>query len=96
MVNSIDTINNRVNISRGPINKWNREAATLDFKLSKDINIHSALVGSKIMFTFEIDEGELYITEIRPDQSESIEQSETLMEKTKALTADPHHNMKEM
>jgi Cu(I)/Ag(I) efflux system membrane fusion protein len=67
-INSIMLNHGMVNISRGPIEKWQREAATLDFifdeKLSQD-DLASLRQGSVVEFTFEIHDGEFIITKIQ-------------------------------
>jgi Cu(I)/Ag(I) efflux system membrane fusion protein len=79
VINNINKDDKSLNISRGPIEKWNRDAATLDFKLSENININSVSAGQKLTFTFEIDAGEFIITEIRPYQSNSNSNSSSNM-----------------
>lgn len=54
MINSIDEVTRVINISRGPIEKWNRPAATMNFKLSDEIDINTLNVGELIEFTFEV------------------------------------------
>ena len=57
-------------ISRGPIEKWNRPAMTMDFVLADNIDINRFNVGDKVLFTFEIRD-EFVITEMRlEDQHE--------------------------
>ncbi len=54
IINSIDHNTRVINISRGPIEKWNRPAATLDFVLSEEIDIHQLKEKESIRFRFEI------------------------------------------
>lgn len=65
-VNSIDLTSRIVNISRGPIEKWNRGPATLDFQMKPSVDASSIVTGSHVEFTFVIDDGEFWITDIRP------------------------------
>ena len=61
-------------ISRGPIEKWNRPAMTMDFVLADNIDINRFNVGDKVLFTFEIRD-EFVITEMRlEDQHEHHQQ----------------------
>ncbi|MDG1750270.1 MAG: efflux RND transporter periplasmic adaptor subunit [Thalassotalea sp.] len=62
IVNSIDLENNQVNVSREAIEKWNREAATMDFTVSSLISINAFRQSQKLDFTFEIKDGEFIIT----------------------------------
>jgi Cu(I)/Ag(I) efflux system membrane fusion protein len=63
-VNSIDLNSKLVNISREAIDKWEREAATMDFSLSSDLTFDSFVIGKTIDFTFEIQNGEFIVTEL--------------------------------
>ncbi|MBE0370804.1 efflux RND transporter periplasmic adaptor subunit [Pseudoalteromonas aurantia] len=53
-VNTIDTVTRVINISRGPIAKWQRDAATMDFVLADDVDITSLEPEQNITFTFEV------------------------------------------
>ena len=67
-INSIMLNHGMVNISRGPIKKWQREAATLDFIFDEKLNkgdLASLRQGSVVEFTFEIHDGEFIITKIQ-------------------------------
>lgn len=63
IVNSISASNQSVNITRGPIEKWNRPEATMDFTLAEGIDISDFSAGDNVMFTFEIRD-DFVITEI--------------------------------
>ncbi len=67
VVNSINTDARTLNISRGPIEKWDRPAATMDFKVSRHINFDqfaaNLIAGDKVHFTFEVQD-DLVIVEI--------------------------------
>ncbi|MDO6446274.1 efflux RND transporter periplasmic adaptor subunit [Colwellia sp. 1_MG-2023] len=62
VVNSIDKAAKQVNISRGPIEKWGREAATMDFVVSPLLSIDAFKKEQSIDFTFAIIDGEFIIT----------------------------------
>jgi len=63
LINSINIQSRSANISRGPIDKWKREASTLDFVISSDLQIEALLENTEIEFTFVISDGEFIITE---------------------------------
>lgn len=65
-LNQIDLEKRIANISRGAIEKWNRGPATMDFLFAQDFVMPYVKVGEHVEFTFVIDEGEFYITELRP------------------------------
>ena len=50
-----------INISRGPIEKWGRGPATLDFVIDSTISPMGVAVGDTLNFTFEIRDGEFVI-----------------------------------
>ncbi|MCU7555580.1 efflux RND transporter periplasmic adaptor subunit [Alteromonas sp. ASW11-19] len=62
-INSIDVSTRILNISRGPIEKWNRPATTMDFMLTDAIDIAGLNTGDEVVFTFEIRD-DFVITEI--------------------------------
>ena len=62
-INFIEPTSRTLNISRGPIEKWGRPAATMDFVLADDLDISTVNVGDEISFTFEIRD-DFIITEI--------------------------------
>ncbi len=64
LINRVDLQNRVLNISRGPIAKWDRPAATLDFKVSEEVNISKLSVNDEIYFVFEISEDEFSIVDI--------------------------------
>ncbi len=64
VVNSLDFDNSRVNISRGPIEKWNRPAATMDFALASTIRRDQLIPGESIQFRFLAENGEFTIFHI--------------------------------
>ena len=62
-INAIDVDKRIFNISRGPIEKWNRPAATMDFMVADNITMPDFSLGDSVTFTFEVRD-ELVITEI--------------------------------
>jgi membrane fusion protein, copper/silver efflux system len=64
IINRIDVDSRIANVSRGPIEKWNRPAATLDFLLDETVNINDLSVGDRIDFRFEVRGAEFVIVEI--------------------------------
>jgi Cu(I)/Ag(I) efflux system membrane fusion protein len=67
LVNSINLENKTINISRDAIEKWGREADTMDFVLSEELNLEGIEVGSQVHFTFFIsDDFDFIVTEITP------------------------------
>jgi len=70
VINAIDSSTRILNISRSPIEKWNRPAATMDFVLAEKIEIADFNVGDPIIFTFEIRD-DFIITDISLDTSEA-------------------------
>lgn len=61
VINQYDANTGIANISRGPIAKWQREAATMDFLIHEDIRENIPEVGREFTFTFEIHEGEFVV-----------------------------------
>jgi len=64
VINSVMIGHKMLNISRGPIEKWDRPAATLDFIVSDAIDMSILTTDMAIEFTFEINEGEFVITDL--------------------------------
>ncbi len=56
IINTIDVDSRIINISRGPIEKWSRPAATMDFILPENIDIHLLKPAETIRFKFEAGE----------------------------------------
>ncbi len=63
-INSIMQDMRMVNISREAIEKWGRDAATLDFLVDDTVGMYGLKAGMKVMFTFEIREQGFVITSI--------------------------------
>jgi membrane fusion protein, copper/silver efflux system len=64
VINHISIPDRSLNISRGPIEKWGRGPATLDFQLEDTLDISHLAEKSKIRFTFYIANGEFIISHI--------------------------------
>jgi Cu(I)/Ag(I) efflux system membrane fusion protein len=64
VINNISHSQRRVNISRGPIEKWGRGPATLDFLIQDALDISQLTENSKVRFTFYMADGEFIITHI--------------------------------
>jgi len=65
-VNSVMVNHRMVNISRGPIEKWEREAAEVDFIVAENVDMSLFTQAAKLNFTFEIRDGEFLIVEATP------------------------------
>ncbi len=72
LINAIDIDTRILNISRGPIEKWDRPAATMDFIVADNIEIVDFNVGDNVTFTFEVRE-DLVITEISLESDDQHE-----------------------
>jgi Cu(I)/Ag(I) efflux system membrane fusion protein len=64
VINQINFQTRVANISRGPIEKWGRGAATLDFVFADSVSLTEFKQGDKIHFTFEIRDGDFLITDV--------------------------------
>ena len=64
VINSIDQAKRIINISRGPIEKWNRPAATMDFLVGDNLVVNNLKEGSNVHFTFEIIDGDFIVVEL--------------------------------
>ncbi len=69
LVNQIDIARRQLNISRGPIEKWGRPPATLDFAIADNINLEQLQPGMSIEFVFEASNGEFTVLYIKPVRS---------------------------
>jgi Cu(I)/Ag(I) efflux system membrane fusion protein len=63
VMNQINLQTRVVNISRGPIHKWQRGPAILDFVFADGVTINQLQAGDKIYFTFEIQNDDFVITD---------------------------------
>lgn len=66
VINRIDTEQRVLNISRGPIEKWNRPATTMNFLAADDMVIDDLAEGSHIRFSFEIVGDDFIVVELMP------------------------------
>jgi Cu(I)/Ag(I) efflux system membrane fusion protein len=66
VVNRLDKTARVANISRGPIEKWNRPAATMDFRLSDELDLSDLNEGDRIHFVFKVDQGEFTVISVHP------------------------------
>ena len=71
-INSLRLADRMINITRDAIEKWQRPAATLDFYLSKDIDMSALSQHMMVNFTFEVDDGDFIITAIMPIQNPAM------------------------
>ena len=74
VINSIDLNSSVLNISRGPIEKWDRGPATMDFVVSADIDLSTFKVGQSVNFTFEVDD-DFVVTDMVVIESNSGDKS---------------------
>jgi membrane fusion protein, copper/silver efflux system len=65
VINSVMEGHRMLNISRGPISKWDKAAATLDFIVDKQVDMSELTKGMKVKFHFVIDNDSFVITEIK-------------------------------
>ncbi|MCG9740287.1 efflux RND transporter periplasmic adaptor subunit [Shewanella insulae] len=73
VVNSVMADHRMVNISRGPIEKWNEPASDVSFMVGKDLDMSVFKVGAMLHFTFENRDGQFVITNINPMQMSGID-----------------------
>ena len=74
VINHINVQTRSANISRGPIEKWGRGSATLDFIFSDSVSIKELQQGEKIRFTFEIQNGVFLITDYAPILNKQVQE----------------------
>jgi Cu(I)/Ag(I) efflux system membrane fusion protein len=63
LINQINAQTRVANISRGAIEKWGRDPATMDFVFADNLLLNTLQQGDKIHFTFEIQNGDFLITD---------------------------------
>lgn len=63
VINHISLQSRMANISRGPIEKWGRGPATMDFVFAESLSIEPLQKEDKIRFTFEIKNDDFLITD---------------------------------
>ncbi|KZX00457.1 hemolysin D [Pseudoalteromonas luteoviolacea] len=68
VINQVDVDARVLNISREAIEKWNRQAATMDFVVAKGVELQQFKTGDAVKFTFEVREN-LVVTEIMLQQA---------------------------
>ena len=72
VINSIMVDHRMINISRGPIVKWNRPAATVDFLVDSSVDMSILSESMKVQFSFNVSEGEFTITDIKASDIQPI------------------------
>lgn len=75
VINTMMLEHRMLNISRDAIEKWGREAATLDFIVADNLDMDILQENMSINFTFEIIDGDFIITDISPVLASAIEGS---------------------
>jgi len=90
LINEITLGNRTFNISRGPIEKWDRPAATMDFIVAENIEIADFNVGDNVTFTFEVKD-ELVITEISLEANEKNSDEHETNHEQKAVVDHSNH-----
>jgi Cu(I)/Ag(I) efflux system membrane fusion protein len=75
-INAIDIALGVVNLSREEIPEWNRGPATVDFDVSRDIDLSSLSLGENVRFTFEVFENTLTIISFESLDVETPDPSE--------------------
>ena len=90
LINEINLGNRTFNISRGPIEKWDRPAATMDFIVAENIEIADFNVGDNVTFTFEVRD-ELVITEISLEVNEKNSDEHETNHEQKAVVDHSNH-----
>lgn len=90
LINEITLGNRTFNISRGPIEKWDRPAATMDFIVAENIEIADFNVGDNVTFTFEVRD-ELVITEISLEANERNSDEHETNHEQKAVVDHSNH-----
>lgn len=77
LVNTIDREHRLVKIHRGPIEKWQRAAASVDFIVDAALSLDAFVVGETIEFTFEIKGGEFRVIQLHDSKKKSHEKMQT-------------------
>ena len=70
VINSLMPAHRMLNVSRGPIEQWNRPAATADFIASEEVNMSALSEGMEIQFTFYVNQGQFIVTNIQSNSDE--------------------------
>ena len=61
LINAVDVASRTVNIHRDAIEKWQRPAMTMDFRVAETVNINQFVEGERLQFTFMIENGNFII-----------------------------------
>ena len=69
VVESIDIARRQLLIARGPIEKWNRPAATVEFVAAPELDISELVVGDGVDFRFEIRADDFVVTQLTKKHS---------------------------
>jgi len=75
VINRLDKKARVANISRGPIEKWNRPAATIDFRFSDEVNLSDLNQGDSIHFVFKVDQGEFTVISVHPPMTGDMDEA---------------------
>lgn len=76
VVNEIKS-NRIVNISRGPIKKWNRPEATMDFQVAEHLSLKGLAPDTEITFIFEVKNGDFEIVVWREKHEGKVKEIES-------------------
>jgi Cu(I)/Ag(I) efflux system membrane fusion protein len=97
VVNNFDGEQGVINITRGPIEKWNRPAATMDFLLDDSLTPIEFSKGHEFTFEFEIRDDDFVITRIiKPDDLPIIDtQNSPGGHQGHSMEGHQHHNMED-
>jgi Cu(I)/Ag(I) efflux system membrane fusion protein len=74
VINHINIKTRVANISRGPIEKWGRGPATLDFVFAQSLSLNKLQPGDTIYFTFDIQNGDFLITDYALTMQENMQE----------------------
>lgn len=80
-INSIDLEKWQVNITRGPIKKWNRGPATLDFLVDPSIDLRQLSSSQDVQFRFEIRGDDFIMTDLFSPMLKSSQMTKNMMDK---------------
>jgi Cu(I)/Ag(I) efflux system membrane fusion protein len=65
VINDIELNSRIINVTRGPIEKWSRPSATLDFYVDPRIDLSAYSLGQSIQFSFEVLQQQFVILQMR-------------------------------
>jgi Cu(I)/Ag(I) efflux system membrane fusion protein len=65
VINNIELDSRMVNVTRGPIEKWSRPSATLDFFIDPRIDLSKYSKGQSIQFSFDVSQPQFVIIHMR-------------------------------